>query len=168
MAAGSNTKVNVGIRRMITSIASPEFRNFEVNGSQTYAVITSKHYSHAGNSYAKGQTIAYDAGGSAITAIAVSAGGTGYTVGPTVTLTGTGSGSGATFTVNSTGGVVTSVTVNTGGSGYPASGVTATFTGGAFTTPATAGAVTVSGGTLYSNQARLERDFNSGMLDPSS
>jgi hypothetical protein len=82
-----------------------------------------------------------------VTAVAVATGGTGYTVAPTVTLAGVGSGSGATFTVNLTGGVISSVTVNNGGSGYPSSGVTATFTGGTATTAGTAGAVTVTPGT---------------------
>jgi hypothetical protein len=79
-----------------------------------------------------------------ISAVAVSTGGAGYTVAPTVALAGAGSGSGATFTVNLTTGAVSSVTVTNGGSGYPNSGVTATFTGGTFTTAATAGAVTVT------------------------
>jgi hypothetical protein len=84
------------------------------------------------------------AAGSSITAIAVATGGAGYTVAPTVTLAGAGAGTGAAFTVNLTGGAVSSVTVTAGGSGYPSSGVTATFTGGTFTTAATAGAVTVT------------------------
>lgn len=85
MPAGANTNHDIGIRRMITSIASPAYRNFEVNGTQTYNVIASS-YSYAGSAYAQGATIPYDS----------------------------------------------------------------------------------AGGTLYSNPAQLERDFNSGMLDPSS
>lgn len=60
MAQGVNSKRNVGIRRFVPSFG---YRNFEPNGTQTYTVATSKGYSHAGVSYTKGQTIAYDAAG---------------------------------------------------------------------------------------------------------
>jgi hypothetical protein len=63
MAAGSNTKVNVGIRRMVYSTTPPGLRNFEPNGTTTYVVVGSKSVTHAGNAYAKGQTIAFDAAG---------------------------------------------------------------------------------------------------------
>lgn len=61
MALGSNSKVNVGIRRFVASVGG--YRNFEPNGTQTYNVASDKGYSHAGNSYAKGATIPYDAAG---------------------------------------------------------------------------------------------------------
>jgi hypothetical protein len=60
MPQGSNSQVNIGIRRMITSLATPQYRNFEVNGTQTYAVMAST-YSYAGTVYTVGQTIPYDA-----------------------------------------------------------------------------------------------------------
>jgi hypothetical protein len=63
MPAGPNTKANVGIRRFIYSTTPPGYRNFEPNGTQTYTVVASHGYSHAGTSYTKGQTIAYDAAG---------------------------------------------------------------------------------------------------------
>ena len=55
--------------------------------------------------------------GSAVTSITVTAGGSGYTTVPTVSLTG-GGGSGAAGTAVVAGGVVTSITVTAGGSGY--------------------------------------------------
>lgn len=63
MAQGSNSKTNVGIRRFVYSTTPPGYRNFEPNGTQTYVAASSHGYSHAGNAYAKGQTIAYDAAG---------------------------------------------------------------------------------------------------------
>lgn len=53
----------------------------------------------------------------AVTAIAVSAGGTGYSDNPTVTLTG-GGGSGATAVATVVNGVITAIEVTNGGSGY--------------------------------------------------
>lgn len=101
--------------------------------------------------------------GGPITAIAVSAGGSGYTVAPTVSLSGVGAGTGATFTVNLVSGVVTSVTVTAGGHLYPISGVTATLTGGTGGSGATAGAVTVSGGdvnTTYTSDGTKQSLIN--------
>jgi hypothetical protein len=63
MAAGPNTKTNVGIRRFVYSVTPPGLRNFEPNGTTTYVVMTSKGYDHAGTHYAKGATIPYDAAG---------------------------------------------------------------------------------------------------------
>lgn len=69
-------------------------------------------------------TVTYSAG--AVTGVPVSAGGSGYTVPPRVTLTGGGgSGAVAVATINSSG-VVTAVTVVNGGTGYT-SAPTATF-----------------------------------------
>lgn len=61
MALGTNTKRNVGIRRLIASVG--QYRNFEPNGTQTYNVASDKGYDHAGNHYAKGATIPFDAAG---------------------------------------------------------------------------------------------------------
>ena len=55
--------------------------------------------------------------GGAVTSITVTAGGSGYTTAPTVSITG-GGGSGAAGTAVVVGGVVTSITVTAGGSGY--------------------------------------------------
>lgn len=63
-----------------------------------------------------------------VTAITVSAGGTGYTSAPTVALTG-GAGTGATATATVVSGVVTKVTVTNAGSGYT-SAPTVAFSGG--------------------------------------
>jgi len=59
MPAGASTKRDVGIRRMITSIATPQYRNFEPNGTQTYTVMSAS-YTHGGASYAKGTVVPYD------------------------------------------------------------------------------------------------------------
>ncbi|MFT8655945.1 MAG: DUF3383 family protein [Acetobacter papayae] len=53
----------------------------------------------------------------AVSAITISAGGTGYTTAPTVTLTG-GGGTGAEATATVSGGAVTGIAVTAGGSGY--------------------------------------------------
>jgi len=79
--------------------------------------------------------------GGAITAVAVSSGGSGYSGTPTVVITSSGGGSGATFTVTVVSNAITAVTVTNGGSGYKGT-VTAAFSGGGGT-GATAGAVTV-------------------------
>lgn len=75
-----------------------------------------------------------------VTAIAVSAGGTGYTTAPTVTITG-GGGTGATATATIALGAVTGIVMTNFGTGYT-SAPTVTITGGAGT-GATAGAVTL-------------------------
>jgi hypothetical protein len=72
-----------------------------------------------------------------ITGFTVSAGGTGYTSAPTVTVAG---GSGGTFTAVVTGGAVTGITVVNGGSGYTTSSAV-TITGGG----GSGAAATVSG-----------------------
>ena len=84
--------------------------------------------------------------GGAITAVAVSNGGSGYTTAPTVTITSTGGGSGATFTVELDGDAVDTITVTAGGSGYKGT-VTATLSGGDGTLAA-AGAVTVGSSSI--------------------
>lgn len=86
--------------------------------------------------------------GGAITGVAVTNGGTGYTVAPTVNISSTGGGTGATFTVVLTAGAVTGVTVTNGGTGYKGT-VTATFSGGNGN-GAVAGAVTVGASTISS------------------
>ena len=84
--------------------------------------------------------------GGAITAIAVSAGGTGYSGTVTVSVTGTGGGSGFTGTVTLSAGAIASVAVVTGGSGYKGT-VTATFSGGGGS-GASAGTVTVASSSI--------------------
>lgn len=63
-----------------------------------------------------------------VTAITLSAGGTGYTAAPAVSITG-GGGTGATATATVSGGAVTGVTITNHGSGYT-SAPTVAFTGG--------------------------------------
>jgi hypothetical protein len=46
---------------MVYSLVPPVERNFEPNGSQLYVVMSGHGYTHAGNSYAKGASIPYDA-----------------------------------------------------------------------------------------------------------
>jgi FtsP/CotA-like multicopper oxidase with cupredoxin domain len=70
------------------------------------------------------------AGSTAVMGVKVTAGGSGYTVAPTVNLVG-GSGTGATAVANISGGAVTSITVTNGGSGYTNSGLpSVVFSGG--------------------------------------
>ena len=56
--------------------------------------------------------------GSAVAAVAVTAGGSGFTVAPTVQFNAVGGGSGATGIATISGGVVTGVIVTNGGRGY--------------------------------------------------
>ena len=66
-----------------------------------------------------------------ISGITVSAGGTGYTSAPTVTISSPATGVTATATATVTGGVVTAVTITNAGVGYnPSTAATVTFTGG--------------------------------------
>jgi hypothetical protein len=66
----------------------------------------------------------------AVTAINVTAGGTGYPVAPTVVITG--AGTGAAAVANVVGGIVVSITVTAAGTGY-STAPTISFTGGAAT-----------------------------------
>jgi len=84
--------------------------------------------------------------GGAITAVAVSAGGTGYSGTPTVVITAPSGGTGATFSVTTSSGVITAITVVSGGSGYKGT-VTASFTGGGGS-GASAGTVTVASSSI--------------------
>ena len=84
--------------------------------------------------------------GGAITAVAVSAGGTGYSGTPTVVITSPSGGSGATFSVTTSSGVITAVTVVSGGTGYKGT-VTASFSGGGGS-GASAGTVTVASSSI--------------------
>jgi phage tail sheath protein FI len=83
--------------------------------------------------------------GGAISAIALTSGGTGYTGTQVVTITPAAgdTGTGATATVTVVSGVITAITVDAGGTGYKAT-PTVTITGGANTTAAVVGAVTIT------------------------
>lgn len=72
-----------------------------------------------------------------ISEISITAGGTGYTSVPTVTIAGAGSGAEAVATINSTTGVVDEIVITKPGFGYT-SAPTVTLTGGGATTQATA------------------------------
>ena len=95
----------------------------------------------------------------AITSIAVTLGGTGYTSAPTISFTG-GGGTGAAATATIAAGTITSIAVTSGGTGYTST-PTISFTGGGGGTGATAtatvstGAITsiavTSGGTGYTS-----------------
>lgn len=67
MPAGTNTRVGIGIRRMIRSLPDPEMRNFEVNGQQLYKVAVGRavpmSYTYGGLVFNQGDTIPYDAWG---------------------------------------------------------------------------------------------------------
>jgi len=88
--------------------------------------------------------------GGAITAIAVAAGGSGYTSAPGVVISAPAGGAGATFTVQTSGSspnlTVTGITVVSGGSGYKGT-VTASFIGGGGSS-ASCGAVTVGASSI--------------------
>lgn len=58
----TNTQMNVGIRRMIYSLPSPEYRNFEQVGQLYQAISPNLEYNYV--VYANGQTIPFDGGGS--------------------------------------------------------------------------------------------------------
>jgi hypothetical protein len=92
-------------------------------------------------------------GSGVVTALAVTSGGTGYTVAPVVTLTGAGSGATATATVS--GGAVTGFTVTNGGTGYTSAPTVAISSGSGAAANAViangviTGLTLVSGGTGY-------------------
>jgi len=68
--------------------------------------------------FAAGATATATISGGVVTAVTITAGGSGYTSAPTISFSGGGGGSGATATATITGGVVTAVTITAGGSGY--------------------------------------------------
>jgi hypothetical protein len=55
------TELNLGIRRMIYSLSTPEFRNFERSG-QSYKCVRDK-YEYQGTVYNAGDVIPYDVAG---------------------------------------------------------------------------------------------------------
>jgi hypothetical protein len=55
----SNTDINIGIRRMIYSLATPEYRNYEPQGGQLYAAVR-VNLEYQGTTYNPGDTIPYD------------------------------------------------------------------------------------------------------------
>lgn len=75
-----------------------------------------------------GATATVTVSGGAVTAIQITAGGSGYINGAVIAFTGTG-GSGASATLTVANGVVTGYSNLIGGSGYPTSGTTAAITG---------------------------------------
>ena len=144
--SGSNWEVGIGTvttgspntlarTTVLASSNSGSLVNF-ASGTQNVFVT----YPAERSVYSNGTNIVGPSG----TPLAVTSGGTGYTVAPSVTITSTGGGSGATFTVAISGGAVTGVTVTSGGTGYKGT-VTATFTGGnGITTSVSGQTVTIS------------------------
>jgi len=57
----TNTASNIGVRRMIRSLATPQYRNYEPKGGQLYNAVQTVWY--AGVTYVKGQQIPFDGGG---------------------------------------------------------------------------------------------------------
>lgn len=83
------------------------------------AVLAMVHcWNNAAHATASGAAASATIANGAVTAITVSAGGTGYTLAPTVFIMDTGGGTGATSTATVSGGVVTAITVTAGGTGY--------------------------------------------------
>lgn len=58
----TNTQANIGIRRLVCSLATPAYRNFEPNGGQLYKVMRPV-YEYAGTTYHAGDVIPFDGGG---------------------------------------------------------------------------------------------------------
>ena len=58
----TNTKSNIGVRRMIYSLSPPQYRNYEPKGGQLYNAVQ-HDLEYAGVTYQKGQTIPFDGGG---------------------------------------------------------------------------------------------------------
>jgi hypothetical protein len=199
MPAGINTQIGLGIRRMIRSLPTPQYRNFEVNGTQLYQVNVAfpvgYTYTYAGAVRAPGATIPYDAGSvtrapaPAAPAAALAAGGTLVVGTPyfyviTAVVGGIEGLQSAEVTATPTTGNQTvnlSWTAVAGATGYRVYRSTAT---GSYVSPALIGTPTavslsdtglaVGAGapstgpvyTLYSNLGQLERDFNSGWINP--
>jgi hypothetical protein len=69
MPAGVNSTSNIGVRRMIYSLATPEYRNFEVNGTQTYNVTVNARvpFVYGNVVVPPGATIPYDDAGTRYT-----------------------------------------------------------------------------------------------------
>jgi hypothetical protein len=58
----TNTALNIGVRRMIYSLPTPEYRNYEAKGGQLYLAVQS-NLEYAGNIYTVGETIPFDGAG---------------------------------------------------------------------------------------------------------
>jgi hypothetical protein len=61
----TNTKSNIGIRRMIYSLPTPEHRNYEPKGGQLYKALRGR-LEYKGTVYNAGDTIPYDATGGTV------------------------------------------------------------------------------------------------------
>ena len=84
--------------------------NFSGNGQFKFAIVTSTNNNHSATGTA-------NRSGSFVTSYNVTFGGNGYTIAPTVTVSG-GGGSGATATATVSSGVVTAINPGSAGSGY--------------------------------------------------
>lgn len=58
----TNTQANIGVRRMIYSLATPEHRNYEIKGGQLYKAVR-PNLEYKGTVYNPGTTIPYDGPG---------------------------------------------------------------------------------------------------------
>jgi hypothetical protein len=58
----TNTAIGIGVRRMIYSLATPQYRNYDPHGGQLYNAVRST-YEYQGVIYDAGQTIPFDGGG---------------------------------------------------------------------------------------------------------
>jgi len=68
----TNTQANIGIRRMIHSLAAPEHRCFEGTVDATVAYNAYRHHlEFLGTVYTKGQTLPFDVGGTSYSKKAV-------------------------------------------------------------------------------------------------
>ena len=57
----THTQANIGVRRMIYSLAAPEHRNYEPKGGQLYKAVQDR-LQYGGTVYRSGDTIPFDAG----------------------------------------------------------------------------------------------------------
>lgn len=100
-----------------SSSALAQMAQVYFSGHETALITPGTLYVGAISAFGSGAIATATLTKDAVSAIAVSSGGAGYTVAPTVTISG-GGGSGATATATVSGGVVTAITVTAGGKGY--------------------------------------------------
>ena len=111
-------------------------------------IVTAINVTAAGSGYTSAPTVTIAAPGASVTVLTLGLGGSGYTSAPAVTFSG-GGGTGATATTTEVGGIVTAITLGVGGYGYTSA---PTVTIAPSPTPASVSAVTlITGGTGYTS-----------------
>ena len=128
--APGSTVGDVGVDAWTAMVATTDYTaNSQANGMGTDLTSSLTVTTVAATDTATSRRITVgNTAGSAVGSITVTAGGSGYTTAPTVSLTG-GGGTGATATAVLAGSAVTSITITAGGSGYTTA-PTVSITGG--------------------------------------